>query len=155
MPDANRFDLRTSQRISGPAMRTFLDIADQWQLSEDERLMVLGLPGRHIYFDWIYTVRTDQDLTLPDNVLCRLSTIVSIYKALWTLFGADHEVLEWLRGQHDAPAFGGRAPMALIVSENPDEAVLVCRYLDDFLSGAFDVGDQDVTSYADDDIVIA
>jgi len=143
------------QRISGPAMRTFLNIADQWQLSEDERLMVLGLPGRQIYFDWIYTVRTDQSLTLPNIVLCRLSTIFSIYKAQRTLFCSDHGALDWLRIPHHAPAFGGKAPMTLIASKDQEGAVLTHRYLEDFLCGPSDLDDQDFTSYSDDDIVIA
>jgi hypothetical protein len=151
-PTAALASIPLCQRLSSPAMRTFINIADQWQLSEDERLMVLGLPGRLVYLGWICTARTGQNLILPTNALLRLSAIFGIYKSLGILFGTGHDASEWLRNPHHAPTFGGKAPMDLIVSKNQDGAVLVRRYLDNFLCGPSDLNDQDFTSYSDDDI---
>lgn len=36
-------------RVGGPALRVFRGIADAWDLSERERIAVLGEPGRSTY----------------------------------------------------------------------------------------------------------
>src|SRR5262249_50050782 len=40
--DASRFAPANRKRLSAPALRTFLAIADLWGLSEEQRLLVLG-----------------------------------------------------------------------------------------------------------------
>ncbi|HEY0420313.1 MAG TPA: antitoxin Xre-like helix-turn-helix domain-containing protein, partial [Acetobacteraceae bacterium] len=52
MLDAGHFSGENRRRLSGPGMRTFLNIADLWGLSEAERLRVLGFPGRSTYHGW-------------------------------------------------------------------------------------------------------
>jgi hypothetical protein len=158
MVDASHFAPANRRRLSGPAMRTFLNIADKWQLSESDRLMVLGLPGRSTYFGWLSKARTNQDLSLPVDTLLRISAILGVHKSLTVLFGSDHEALEWLRGPHDAPTFGGQPPMALLINGTQDGIMIVRRYLDAFRGGTFaapDADDRDAAPYADDDIVIA
>ena len=157
MLDVSRFAPSNRRRLSGPAMRTFLNIADQWQLGENERLMVLGLPGRSTYFGWISKARSNLDLTLPVDALLRISAVLGVHKSLGIIFGSGHEALAWLRGPHDAPAFGGQPPMNLIVSGTQDGIMLVRRYLDAFRGGTFaapDADDRNATPYTDDDIVI-
>jgi Protein of unknown function (DUF2384) len=158
MVDAGHFAPAKRRRLSGPAMRTFLNIADKWQLSESERLMVLGLPGRSTYFGWISKARASEDLTLPLDALLRISAVLGVHKSLSILFGTDHEALGWLRGPHDAPTFGGQPPMALLINGTQDGIMLVRRYLDAFRGGTFaapDADDQNAAPYTDDDIVIA
>ena len=155
--DVKRFAPENRRRLSGPAMRTFLNIADQWQLTENERLMVLGLPGRSTYFGWVSKARANEDLTLPVDVLLRISAVLGVYKSLGILFGSGHEALAWLRGPHDAPTFGGQPPIDLVVSGTQDGIMLVRRYLDAFRGGTFaapDANDPNATPYTDDDIVI-
>lgn len=156
--DASHFAPANRRRLSGPAMRTFVNIADKWQLSESERLMVLGLPGRSTYFGWVSKARASEDLTLPVDALLRISAVLGVHKSLSILFGTDHEALGWLRGPHDAPIFGGQPPMALLINGTQDGIMLVRRYLDAFRGGTFaapDADDQNAAPYTDDDIVIA
>ena len=156
--DTSRFAPSNRRRLSGPAMRTFLNIADKWQLSESERLMVLGLPGRSTYFGWVSKARANQDLTLPVDALLRISAVLGVHKSLSVLFGSDHESLEWLRGPHGAPTFGGQPPIALLINGTQDGIMLVRRYLDAFRGGTFaapDADDNNDAPYTDDDIVIA
>jgi hypothetical protein len=158
MVDASRFAPENRRRLGGPAMRTFLNIADKWKLAESERLMVLGLPGRSTYFGWISKARADQDLMLPVDALLRISAVLGVHKSLAVLFGSDHEALEWLRGPHHAPTFGGQPPMSLLTNGTQDGIMIVRRYLDAFRSGVFaapDGDDQNAAPYTDDDIVIA
>jgi hypothetical protein len=46
---ANRRDPEVRRRMSGPAMRTFLNIAGAWNLSVDEQRALLGWPAPSTY----------------------------------------------------------------------------------------------------------
>lgn len=95
---------------------------------------------------------------MPVDGLLRISAVLGIHKALMILFSTDHEALAWLLGPHDAPTFGGQAPMALLTSGTQDGITLVRRYLDAFRGGTFaapNAIDQGVAPYTDDDIALA
>ena len=62
--DASRFTSTNRRRLSGPAMRTFIAIADLWALSQDERLLVLGLPSRSTYYGWVRAAREGDDFDI-------------------------------------------------------------------------------------------
>ncbi len=57
MLDARRFTPASRKRLSAPGLRTFLAIADLWKLDEQQRLLVLGLPSRSTYYNWVKAVR--------------------------------------------------------------------------------------------------
>ncbi|ERM00783.1 hypothetical protein Q644_25005, partial [Brucella intermedia 229E] len=81
--DAARFAPHSRKRLSGPGLRTFLTIADLWGgLDEQQRLMVLGLPSRSTYYNWVKAVRERRDITLDVDVLMRLSAVLGIHQAL-------------------------------------------------------------------------
>ncbi len=44
--DPLRFAPANRRRLSGPALRTFLAIADLWKLNEGQRRLILGYPSR-------------------------------------------------------------------------------------------------------------
>ena len=44
--DVSRFAPANRRRLSAPALRTFVTIADLWGLTEEQRLLVLGFPAR-------------------------------------------------------------------------------------------------------------
>ncbi len=64
--------------ISGPALRTFFNIAQLWRLSVDEKMTLLGLSARSTYVKW----KKDTDVILSKDTLERISYIVGIYKSL-------------------------------------------------------------------------
>ncbi|KAA1053918.1 MbcA/ParS/Xre antitoxin family protein [Azospirillum argentinense] len=153
----DRFAPTKRRQLSGPALRTFLSIADRWRWTEAERLLVLGSPSRSTYFGWVAKARDGQEITLPVDVLLRISAILGIHKALMILFGSEPAALDWLTGPHDGPSFGGQPPMALVTNGTMDGPMLVRRYLDAARGGAFGPpGPMDETStpFSDDDIVI-
>ncbi|TXH38917.1 MAG: DUF2384 domain-containing protein [Rhodospirillaceae bacterium] len=152
----NRFEPDKRRRLGGPGMRTFLNIAEAWHLSEEDRLRILGFPARATYFNWVSKARKDQELLLPVDTLLRISAMLGIHKSLRILFNDANEELRWLRSPHDAPTFGGQAPMVLITSGSPDGIMLVRRYLDAFRGGTFaapNAADK-TPPLSDEDIVI-
>jgi hypothetical protein len=156
--DASRFTSTNRRRLSGPAMRTFMAIADLWALSQDERLLVLGLPSRSTFYGWVKAARGGDDITLPTDTLLRISAVLGIHKALRILFNAEAEGLHWLRDPHTALPFGGQPPMALVLSGTQDGLMLVRRFLDAARGGLFmapNSADYSTSVLSDEDIVFA
>src|SRR4051812_16614419 len=67
--DQRRFAPANRKRLSAPALRTFLAIADLWRLTEEERRLVLGLPSRSTFHNWVKLAREHGELTLSVDVL--------------------------------------------------------------------------------------
>lgn len=156
--DASRFASANRRRLSGPGLRTFLAIADLWRLTEGERLLILGLPSRSTYYNWVKAVREHRDITLDVDVLTRISAILGIHQALGVLHRNEAEALGWLRTPHRALVFGGHPPMALVTSGAQDGLMIVRRFLDAARGGLYMAPneiDRDFKPYTDADVVFA
>lgn len=135
--DHERFAPQTRRRLSAPALRTFLTIADLWGLSEEDRRLILGYPSRSTYHHWAKLAREHHDLTLDVDVLMRLSAILGIHQVLGILHASEHDAVAWLRGPHDGIVFGGKPPLALITSGTQDGLLTVRRFLDAARGGQY------------------
>ncbi|NMJ41065.1 DUF2384 domain-containing protein [Roseomonas sp. JC162] len=155
--DASRFTSANRRRLSGPAMRTFIAIADLWALSQDDRLLVLGLPSRSTYYGWVKAARDGEDITLPTDTLLRISAVLGIHKALRILFASDADGLRWLREPHAALPFGGQPPIALALGGTQDGLMLLRRFLDAARGGLYmapNAADDGAAALSDEDILI-
>ncbi|HYI84894.1 MAG TPA: antitoxin Xre/MbcA/ParS toxin-binding domain-containing protein [Acetobacteraceae bacterium] len=144
--------------MSGPGLRTFNAIADLWDLTEGERLLVLGSPSRSTYYGWLKAAREHTDVTLSVDTLTRVSAVLGIHKALKILFATEREGIEWLRGPHRAAVFGGRPPLDLVICGTQDGLMTVRRFLDAARGGVYmepNEADTDFRPYTDADIVFA
>ncbi|WP_181707064.1 MbcA/ParS/Xre antitoxin family protein [Chthonobacter rhizosphaerae] len=151
-----RFSAANRRRLSGPGLRAFLAIADLWGLSEDERLLTLGMPSRSTYHGWAKAVREHRDITLDVDMLTRISIVLGIHKSLGILHATERDGVEWLRTPHAAPLFGGRPPMALVTSGTQDGLMSVRRFLDAARGGLFmppNEIDRAFRPYTDADVV--
>jgi hypothetical protein len=155
--DVGAFTPRQRQQVSGPGLRTFLNIADRWGLTEAERLRVVGLPGRSTYHGWAAKARAGGNPTLPLDTLLRISAVLGVFKALQIIFTSDADGQTWLRSPNRAPVFGGQPPLALLVSGSQDGIMTVRRYLDAWRGGMFAAPvsgfDAAMPALTDDDIV--
>jgi uncharacterized protein (DUF2384 family) len=133
----SRFAPENRKRLSAPALRTFAAIADLWRLNEEQRRLVLGYPSRSTYHNWMRLAREHRDITLDVDTLTRMSAVLGIHQALGVLFASDAEAVAWLTDPHDAPMFGGQAPMALVTSGTLDGLMLVRRFLDAARGGLY------------------
>jgi hypothetical protein len=137
MLDPHRFQPSRRRQLSGPGLRTFLNVAEEWQLSEPERLRILGLPSRSTFHSWVAKVRKGGEITLSVDELIRISLVLGIYKALRIIFAREEDAARWLRSSNSGPAFGSQTPLALITSGTQDALILVRRYLDAWRGGTF------------------
>ncbi|MBV9112433.1 MAG: DUF2384 domain-containing protein [Hyphomicrobiales bacterium] len=144
------------RRLSAPALRTFLAIADLWGLSEEQRLLVLGLPSRSTYYNWCRLAREHGSFTLSVDTLTRISAVFGIHQALGILYPNERLGVAWLRGPHNAPVFGGRSPLDLVTSGSQDALLTVRRFLDGARGGQYmppNSLDIDFLPYEDNELV--
>jgi Protein of unknown function (DUF2384) len=154
--DASRFAPANRRRLSAPALRTFLAIADLWGLTEEQRLLVLGYPSRSTYHSWAKQAREHGAFTLDVDVLTRISAILGIHQGLGILFPTERLGVEWLRTPHNAVVFGGRPPLDLVTSGSQDGLLTVRRFLDGARGGLYmqpNAIDDAFTPYDDTEIV--
>jgi len=135
--DAKTFSPANRKRLSAPAFRTFLAIADLWGLTAEQRRRLLGLPSRSTFHAWARAVREHRDITLDLDVLMRLSTVLGIHQALQNLHETEAEGLAWLKGPHFAPVFGGQSPLTVMTAGSQDAILTVRRFLDAARGGLF------------------
>ncbi|MBR1219246.1 DUF2384 domain-containing protein [Bradyrhizobium sp. U87765 SZCCT0131] len=155
--DLSRFAPANRKRLSAPALRTFLAIADLWSLSEEQRRLILGYPSRSTYHNWCKQAREHGAITLDVDVLTRISAVLGIHQALGILFPTEQDGIAWLRGPHDALVFGGRPPLDLITSGAQDGLLTVRRFLDGARGGVYMAPnsiDAAFAPYDDSDIVL-
>jgi hypothetical protein len=156
-PVLGRFSPENRRRLSAPAFRTFLAIADLWGLNEEQRRLVLGYPSRSTFHNWAKQAREHGSFVLDLDALLRISAVLGIHQALGVLFADERAGLTWLKGPHDAPLFGGQAPMALMTSGTQDGLMAVRRFLDAARGGLYmapNALDAAFTPYDDTEIIV-
>ena len=85
----------TRKALSPPALRAFFRIAELWQLSIAEQMILLGVTARSTFFKW----KKNADVELPRDTLERISYLLGIYKALQILLPDPHAADAWVRRQ--------------------------------------------------------
>ena len=127
MPVKARLSVATDQKgLSGPALRTFLRIADLWELTADEQMTLLGVTARSTFFKW----KKNPNTTLPKDTLERISYILGIYKALQILLPNEKAADEWVRRPNAASLFGGQSALDRMLSGQVADLFVVRQYLD-------------------------
>lgn len=155
--EPSRFAAANRRRLSAPALRTFLAIADLWKLSEEERRLVLGYPSRSTYHHWAKLAREHGAFTLDVDTLTRLSAVLGIHQALGVLFETEAAAVAWLRDPNAALVFGGQPPLRLVTSGTLDSLLTVRRFLDALRGGGAiepNAADLDFVPYQSRDVVI-
>ncbi|MGN6570169.1 MAG: MbcA/ParS/Xre antitoxin family protein [Pseudolabrys sp.] len=112
--------------MSGPAMRTFLNIADKWQLSGREQLAILGAPAVSTF----YKYKAGDVGTLSLDLLTRISLVLGIYKDLQILYPDASLADRWIKLPNANPMFGGRTPVEFIAQGEMDHLYSLRRMLD-------------------------
>ena len=154
--DFARFEPANRRRLSGPALRTFLAIADLWNLSEEKRRLILGYPSRSTYHSWAKQVREHRDITLDVDVLMRISAVLGIHQGLGVLFENERDGIDWLKNPHDARVFGGSPPIDILANGTQDGLMVVRRFIDAARGGLYmppTADEADFPPYEDSEII--
>ena len=124
-PDQRR-DPKIRRRLSGPAMRTFLNITDAWRLTGEEQRALLGWPAPSTFYNY----KAGQIPALSFDMLMRISLVLGIYKALHILYPETGLADRWVRLPNTNPLFGGRPALTLMIEGGMDGLQQVRRLLD-------------------------
>jgi hypothetical protein len=121
-----RHDPEVRRTMSGPAIRTFLNVAAAWKLSVDEQRALLGWPAESTYFKY----KSGQVSALGYDTLTRISLVLGIYKALHILYPEPQLADGWIKLPNNNVMFGGRPALSLMIESGMDGMYQVRRLLD-------------------------
>ena len=121
-----RSDPEARRRLSGPALKTFFNIANAWRLSVTEQRGLLGWPASSTFHKY----KAGDHGTLSFDTLTRLSLIIGIYSGLQILYPEPAFADAWVRTPNSHPLFGGRPALALMVDGGIDGLLKVRRLID-------------------------
>jgi Protein of unknown function (DUF2384) len=126
VPAGDRRHPEVRRRLSGPAIRTFFNVAAAWGLSVTQQRGLLGWPASSTYHKY----KAGQLGALPYDMLERISLVLGIYKALHILYPQAELADRWLRLANQNPMFGGKPPLELMIDGGIDGLYRVRRLLD-------------------------
>ena len=117
---------RERERLSPSALKAFFNIADRWQLRDEDARHLLGGVTNGPYYEM---KKNPQDRVLDADRLLRISYMVGIFKALNILHGrplAD----AWVQLPNTNRIFAGSTPLAYMIKGGTPAMQTVRRLLD-------------------------
>ncbi|HEY7335746.1 MAG TPA: MbcA/ParS/Xre antitoxin family protein [Bryobacteraceae bacterium] len=126
VPEEQRRDPAVRREMSGPAMRTFFNIAQTWNLTNEEQRGLLGWPPESTFFKY----KAGDPGALSFDMLTRISLILGIYKDLHILYAEPELADRWVKLPNANPLFGGKPAISLMVAGGIDGLYQVRRLLD-------------------------
>ena len=111
--------------LSGPALRTFFNIAEAWKLTPAQQIILLGAE-RSTFYKW----KREREGLLSKDTLERISYILGIYKALQILLPQPEAADTWVHRANTAPLFGGKSALDRMLSGKVSDLYVVRQYLD-------------------------
>lgn len=126
VPPLRRRDPKVRRQMSGPAMRSYFNVAAAWQLSVEEQRALLGWPPESTF----YKYKAGQVGTLSYDMLMRISLVLGIYKDLRILYPERDLADRWVKLPNSNPLFGGKPALVLMTEGGMDSLYQVRRLLD-------------------------
>jgi hypothetical protein len=97
MPSTEPIARSGDGRSSIPAaVDAFQRLAELWQLTIDDQLLLLGSPGRSTFFKW-----KKEGGSIPRDTIERISHLLAIHKALEILLPDTSVADGWIRKQNE------------------------------------------------------
>ena len=128
-PDLSQPDVR--RKLSPGGLRTFVNIAEKWELTEAQARSLLGGVASSTYHAWKTNARGKQ---LDQDTLTRISLVIGIYKALNIYFNkplADR----WITLGNRGPMFAGISPLEYMIQNGLPGMADVRRIIDAWRGG--------------------
>lgn len=113
-------------RLTGPGLRTFFNIAEDWALSADQQRTLLGGISKSCLHNW----KVGRASALSRDQLERISLVLGIYKAMALLFVDGDGGKRWLKAENTEAVFGGQSPLARMLRGGIEDLYAARRYLD-------------------------
>lgn len=112
------------KEVDRVAIKAFFGLVDQWALTREEALVLLGNPSQRTFYRW----RDGEIAAVPQDTLERISVMLGIYKALNILLPIPERANAYLRRANTA--FGGASALEVMLKGRVDSLYQVRRHLD-------------------------
>ena len=112
--------------LAAPGLRRFRRIAGCWRLTQEEASVLPGRPDAAALQRW----QEGQPADVPAEVLLRISHVLGIHRALHVKLPYAQQADSWPRRPNQAPLFGGRLSLAIMLEGGIDALARVRGYLD-------------------------
>lgn len=116
----------SEEQLQCAALQAFFGIARDWKLSVEQQQILLGSLPRSTFFK----LKKELGGRLSVDTLDRVSYVMGIHKALRILLPEIRDVARWISAPNDAPLFGGRSALDVMLSGHMEDLAAVRRYLD-------------------------
>ena len=113
------------QRLSPPAIRTFFNIMDRWDVRDHDARLLLGGISNGPY----YEMKKNPERTLDVDRLQRISYLIGIFKALNILY-SEKLADNWVQLPNSNRIFGGQTPLSYMIKGGLTALQIVRRLLD-------------------------
>lgn len=123
---AVRPDPDVRRKLSGPALRTFFNIAAAWGLTVREQRALLGWPAASTFHKY----KARDHGAVPFDMLTRISLVIGIYKSLQILYPEPEFADRWVRMPNSHLLFEGHPPLSVMTDGGIDGMYRVRRLLD-------------------------
>lgn len=104
-------------------MEAFQGLAELWQLSTEDQLLLLGSPGRSTFFKW-----KKEGGSIPRDTVERVSHLLAIHKALEILLPDAGAADGWVRRPNQA--FKGQSALDVMRGGQVMDIYRVRQYVD-------------------------
>ena len=98
-------------------------LAEDWELSTDEQITLLGSPGRSTFFKW-----KKSGGNLPNDTIERISHLLGIYKSLQIVLPDPEAADAWVKKPN--AFFGDRSALEVMLDGQVVDIYKVREYLD-------------------------
>lgn len=115
-------------QMSRVAVKLFFGIADEWNLTDEQRCTLAGLGTRTTLHNWRQKLAAGEPIKLGKDTLERMSYLAGIYKAVQLLFVDPAQWKNWVRKPNRD--FGGASALERMLAGRVVDLVDVRRYLD-------------------------
>jgi len=113
------------ERLSPAALKAFFNIAERWQIRDDDARALLGGVSNGPF----YEMKRNPDRMLDADRLMRVSYLVGIFKALGILY-SDAHADAWVHQPNTNPIFAGQTPLSYMIAGGLPAMQIVRRLLD-------------------------
>ena len=124
-------DPKVRQQLSASAIKGFLEIAAEWQLTESQARGLLGGIASSTFHAWKSQPSKHK---LTQDTLLRISLVIGIYKALHIYFGEEWAD-RWVTLGNRGSMFAGAAPIDYMIRHGQPGMFQVRRMLDAWRGG--------------------
>jgi uncharacterized protein (DUF2384 family) len=106
--------IRRGRTKESVALAAFFKIADQWELTTQEQMKLLGMTSESTFYSY---KQAPENARIDKDKLERLSYVLGIYKDLQTLLPDEESARKWIKKPNSIEPFGGRSVLDYLMKQ--------------------------------------